>query len=328
MSKVRHHSGRLPHGGGSPGGAAPDVPVDTADQENQWRRKCHFDYKGRQIKESSDRHKEYQRERVRLPPTGESSKEGLHFDGSTDLRDRGITPTRQGSHRSLQDDQVEHRETTGGTNQLGQDSTGGETTPRQIYQRIREPPNEALCEQTPAVLQLPEVWPPGQDLQVRGPDLQVLRGTTRIGPVQGQRDSYTEVRKLRIGACRHQSPLPKETGSREQSEIGTQGKYNQTSQQDPSPHPIEERMDRIDHTRGGKATINTTNHNHPGTNGGKYQVTTVRKELKTNGGKCQTKTYGKELKTISEQETRTGKGSCRPSTSYQCLDKTTSAIND
>ena len=105
-------------------------------------------------------------------------------------------------------------------------------------------------------------------------------------------------------------------------------KAHQTSQQDPSPHPIEERMDRIDHTRGGKATINTTNHNHPGTNGGKFQVKTVRKELKTNGGKCQTKTYGKELKAISEQETRTGKGSCRPSTSYQCLDKTTSAIND
>ena len=32
---------------------------------------------------SSDRPKEHQRERVRLPPTGESSKEGLHIDGST-----------------------------------------------------------------------------------------------------------------------------------------------------------------------------------------------------------------------------------------------------
>ena len=59
MSKVRHHSRRLPHGGGSPGGAAPEVPMDTADQENQWCRKCHFDYKGRHIKESSDRPKEH-----------------------------------------------------------------------------------------------------------------------------------------------------------------------------------------------------------------------------------------------------------------------------
>ena len=157
-----------------------------------------------------------------------------------------------------------------------------------------------------------KIWTPGQDLQVRGPDLQVLRGTTRVGPVQGQRDSYIEVRKLRTGACRHQSPLPKDAGSREQNEIGTQGKCNQASQQDPSPHPIEERMDRIGRTRGGKETINTTNHNHPGTNGGKYKVTTVRKEVQT----------------TSDQETRTDKGSCRPSTSYQGLDKTTSTIDD
>ena len=68
----------------------------------------------------------------------------------------------------------------------------------------------------------------------------------------------------------------------------------------------------MDRTRGGKETINTTNHNHPGTNGGKYKVTTVRKEVQT----------------TSDQETRTGKGSCRPSTSYQGLDKTTSTIND
>ena len=139
------------------------------------------------------------------------SEEGIHHDGSTGLRDRGITPPRprQGSHRSLQDDQVEYREEAGGTNKLGKDSTGGETTPRQIHRRIWELPTEALCKQTPAVHQLPEVWTPGQDLQVRGPDLQVLRGTTRVSPVQGQRESYTEVRKLRTGACRHQSPLPK-----------------------------------------------------------------------------------------------------------------------
>ena len=134
---------------------------------------------------------------------------------------------------------MEHRKTTGRTHQFGQDSTGGETTPRQIYQRVRELPTEALCEPSPAVLQLLEVWPPGQDLQVRGPDLQVLRGMTRINPVQGQRDSHTKVRKLWTGACRHQSPLPKETGSRKQSKIiartSTQSKYNQTSQQDPSP---------------------------------------------------------------------------------------------
>ena len=213
MSQVRHHSGCIPHGGGSPGRAAPDVPVGQHDQEDQWRRKCHFNHQGRQNEETTDRPQGSERERLRLRPTGESSEEGIHHDGSTGLRDRGITPPRQGSHRSLQDDQVEYREEAGGTNQLGKDSTGGEITPRQIHQRIRGLPTEALCKQTPAVLQLPEVWTPGQDLQVRGPDLQVLRRKTRVGPVQGQRESYTEVRKLWTGACRHQSPLPKDAGS-------------------------------------------------------------------------------------------------------------------
>ena len=124
-------------------------PVGQHDQEDQWRRKCHFNHQGRQNEETTDRPQGSERERLRLRPTGESSEEGIHHDGSTGLRDRGITPPRQGSHRSLQDDQVEYREEAGGTNQLGKDSTGGEITPRQIHQRIRELPTEALCKQTP-----------------------------------------------------------------------------------------------------------------------------------------------------------------------------------
>ena len=131
MSKVGNHSRRLPHGGGSLGGAAPEVSVDTADQENQWRWKCHFDYKRRQIKESSERTKEHQRERVLLLPTGESSK---NIDGSTNLRDRRTTPTEQGGPRSLTDDKVERRKTTGGTHQYG---TDGETTPGRFTREYR-----------------------------------------------------------------------------------------------------------------------------------------------------------------------------------------------
>ena len=102
-------------------------------------------------------------------------------------------------------DKMEFRETKVGTHKHGKGCTGRETTARQIYQRVREFPNEALCERTTAVLQLPEVWSPGQDLQVRGPDLQVLRWKTRIDPVQGQQKSNTKVRKLWTWACHHQS---------------------------------------------------------------------------------------------------------------------------
>ena len=62
---------------------------------------------------------------------------------------------------------------------------------------------------TTAVLSLPEVWPRGQDLQVRCPDLQVLRRKTRIHPMQRHQNSHTKVCQLRTGACHHQSALPK-----------------------------------------------------------------------------------------------------------------------
>ena len=67
--------------------------------------------------------------------------------------------------------------------------------------------------------------------------------------MQGQRDLHTKVRKLWTVACHHQSPLPKETGSRKQSKdiahTSTQSTYNQTSQQEPSPHSIEKRIQEV-----------------------------------------------------------------------------------
>ena len=174
---------------------------------------------------------------------------------------------------------MEYGHSTGGNDQYGQGSTGGETAPLQIYQRIRELPDEALCESATAVLQLPEVWPPGQDLQVRGPDLQVLRGEARIDPVPGQRN--TKVRKLWAGACHHQSPLPKETGSGTQSKnitnTITQRTHDQTIHQEPSPHPIEKRMGLSDHPRSSETAlfrtiINSTMPKRRGTNGSNYQT--------------------------------------------------------
>ena len=210
-------------------------------------RKCHYYYQGRQIKNTSGRTKGHQRERVLFPSTRESNPECIYHDGGTILRPRGTTEAGQGGTRSLPDDKMEYGETKVGTHKHYKGSTGRETTPRQIYQRVREFPNEALCERTTAVLQLSEVLPPGQDLQVRYPDLHVLRWKTRTEPVQGQQKSHTKVRKLSTGACHHQSALPKETGSREQSKdfahTSTQNAYNQTSQQKPSPHSIEKLID-------------------------------------------------------------------------------------
>ena len=88
-------------------------------------------------------------------------------------------------------------------------STGRETTPRQIYQKVRECPNEALCERTTAVLQLSEVWPPVQDLQVLCPDLQVLRWKTRIEPVQVQKNRTLKCVNYRPGHATTSRLCPK-----------------------------------------------------------------------------------------------------------------------
>ena len=150
------------------------------------------------------------------------------------------------------------------------------------------------------------------------------RWETRIEPVQGQQKSHTKVRKLWTGACHHQSALPQETGSREQSKdfahTITENTYNQTSQQKPSPHSIEKRMGNTDRTGSGitalfRKNINSTNQNHRGTNESKYQTT---------------KTNSKELNTKNnaEQEVGTGKGGILPTTNDQCLDKVLRTINE
>ena len=74
MPKVWHHLRGLPHGGEHSGRASPDVFVGTTDKEDQWRRKCHTDYQGRQIKESSGQTKDHQREILLLPSTRESTR--------------------------------------------------------------------------------------------------------------------------------------------------------------------------------------------------------------------------------------------------------------
>ena len=85
-------------------------------------KKCHFDYQGRQIKKTSCRTKDHQRERVLFPSAWAARQEGLHHDWSAILRDRRTTSTGQGG-RSLPNDKMELRKTNGGTNKHGQDST-------------------------------------------------------------------------------------------------------------------------------------------------------------------------------------------------------------
>ena len=102
------------------------------------------------------------------------------------MRNRGTTAAGQGGTRSLPDDQMELKETKVGTHKHGKGSTSRKTTPRQIYKKVREFPNKALCESTARILAT-RPGPAGLDI---GPELQVLHWKTRIDPVQGQKMAH------------------------------------------------------------------------------------------------------------------------------------------
>ena len=120
------------------------------------------------------------------------------------MRNRGATAAGQGGTISLPDDQIEYGETKYGTHKHG--STGREPHPVRFTRGygsfrmrpfVREP------------LQLPEIWPQGQDQQLRCPYMHLQRRKTRIAPVQVQQKSHIKVRKLWKGKRRHQSAVHK-----------------------------------------------------------------------------------------------------------------------
>ena len=73
----------------------------------------------------------------------------------------GVTPpTGRYSTRGHTDDKVEQQHKIGKPDRHGEGSFDREGTLRQIYEKVREIQNEALCERASTVLQLPEVRPP------------------------------------------------------------------------------------------------------------------------------------------------------------------------
>ena len=106
-------------------------------------------------------------------------------------------PTGRYGTRCYTDDKVEQQHKIGKPHRHGEDSFDREGTLRQIYQRVRELQNEALCGRASTVLQLLEVRPPCQDMQVGNPDQQILRMKTSLSPMQVQQTTDTQVCKLR-----------------------------------------------------------------------------------------------------------------------------------
>ena len=172
-----------------------------------------------------------------LPTHGHSVHEDMHLDESPILHNGGTPPTGRYGTRGHTDDKVEQQHKIGKPHRHGEGSFDTEGTLRQIYQRVRELQNEALCERASTLLQLLEVWRLCQDMHVGNPDLHILRRKTLLPPMQGQQTTDTQMCKLRTGARHYKSPLPKENGSREESKYRTSVTTNhtKTGQQETTP---------------------------------------------------------------------------------------------
>ena len=83
-----------------------------------------------------------------------------------------------------------------------------ETTPGKVQQGLRELQNETIREGPTAVLQLPEVWPHGQDMLEGNPDMQVLCWKPPIKPMQRGQPDHPQVCQLRRGPRNHQQGVP------------------------------------------------------------------------------------------------------------------------
>ena len=258
-----------------------------------------------------------------LPTHGHYVQEDVHPNGSPILHNGGTTPTGRYGTRGHTDDTMEQQYKIGKPHSHGEGSFDREVTLRQIYQRVRELLNAALCERASTVLQLPEVRSPCQDMQVGNPDLQILRRKTSLPPIQGQQAIDIQMCKLRTGA-RHKSCLPKENGSREERKDRTSVTTNhtKTGQQETSSHTTVKRMGHIDRKGSGDTapfmpTINSHNHtrNHQANNESMY------KTIKANSKELNTKNH-------PEQKVGTSKGGTRPTTNHQCMDKAVRTINE
>ena len=58
-----------------------EVHVGTTDKENQWNRKCHIDFQGRHIKNTSGRTKGHQREILLVCPLGHQTRKAYIMMG-------------------------------------------------------------------------------------------------------------------------------------------------------------------------------------------------------------------------------------------------------
>ena len=127
-----------------------------------------------------------------------------------------------------------------------------ETTPGKVHQGLWELPNATIRQGPTAVLQLPEVWPHGQDMLEGNPDMPVLCWKPPIQPVQRGQPVHPQVRQLRRGTRNHQQGVSQKANLGQQIQGSTEESRAATG----SGSPDQECLDQQVCTNNGRLPTN------------------------------------------------------------------------
>ena len=110
---------------------------------------------------------------------------------------------------------------SGGSHRHGESCPRREATPGKVHQGVWELQNAPIRQEPPAVLQLPEVWPHGQDMLEGLPDISVLCWKPPFQPVQRGQAGHPEVCQLWRGTRHHQPGVFQKANLGQQSQCST-----------------------------------------------------------------------------------------------------------
>ena len=146
-------------------------------------------------------------ENMCISSPGIRNQEDLHSDGGPNTHHGKAPSTRRASTGCRTHDALGLGRQTGCSHRHGEGCALREATPGKVQQGLRELPNATVRQCPTAVLQLPEVWPHGQDMLERKPDMQVLCWWPPIQPMQMGQPGHPQVCQLRRGTRNHQQGL-------------------------------------------------------------------------------------------------------------------------
>ena len=224
MLEVRCGARGLSYRAGNPGRAAPKVPLGEARQEerDEWQRSSHG--QGREIPGSISGPSFPQWENMCFSSPGIGDQEDFHSDGGPKVHHGKAPPTGRAGSGCGTHDALGCNRQSGGSHRHDESCPRREATPGKVHQGVWELQNAPIRQEPPAVLQLPEVWPHGQDMLEVRPDMSVLRWKPPFQPVQRGQAGHPEVRQLWRGTRHHQPGVFQKANLGQQSQGSTEGR--------------------------------------------------------------------------------------------------------